>query len=195
MRLNTIPRTLTILLIFWFSLNLGFNPEGLAMASRQIHFVDENAPATVTKDQPHNKRVLEGGFYRLSIGYPEDHRVKLPLRQMSSLAIYSKVKEPITFKISKWEVKDNNGQIFRPIIDRGSGHVTLDEILRKEEVINQGLFRYISAYYDIPPSVKRITIDLEIELTSPEGKKVLVKESIPLKQATFTTSFWEGWGR
>ena len=189
--LNQTVRMLAILLVLG---TLLFNAKAVAMA-KNIYFVDVNASQTNVKGQPFNNKVLKGDFFEISISYPVDHRVKLPLRQMAGIQVRSRTEGVIKFKILKWELKDNSGNIYQPIIDYTNGKNTLVSILgQEEEIIGSGLFKSISAYYDILPSVKYITINLDIELTSPEGKKVLVKESIPLKQATFTTSFFEGFG-
>ena len=160
--------------------------------ARHIHFVDVEAPGKTVKGQPFNNKVIKGDFFEVSISYPADHRVKLPLRQMASLQVRSKAENSIGFKILRWELKNKDGNTYEPLINFKKDKTKLAEILQKEETIPHRLSRMFTAYYDIPPSVKHITIDIEIELTSPVGEKVLVKESIPLKQATFTTSFFEG---
>jgi hypothetical protein len=109
---------------------------------------------------------------------------------MCGISIHSTVTENIKLKILRWEILDTEGEKFVPVFRRGLKDINVNDVMGIEISTSYASF---DSFYNIPSSVKLITIHLEIELTSPEGEKVLVKESIPLKQATFKTSFFEGW--
>lgn len=189
MNLRFMNQTVKILAILLLVGILLFDTKAVAMA-KNIYFVDVDAPQTTVKGQPYNSKVIEDDFYKIEISYPADHRVKLPLRQMCGISIHGKPTENINFKILRWEILDTEGEKFVPVFRRALKDISVNDVIGKEISTSYASF---DSFYSIPSSVKLITIHLEIELTSPEGKKVLVKESIPLKQATFKTSFFEGW--
>jgi len=101
------------------------------------------------------------------------------------------------FLIKHWAIKDSKGNLIQGKAEREFGGSLGRKPGRVEEILDKkyqykDLAETFSFYYDIPNSVKNLILEFEVEITSPQGEKVTVKDSIPLKRATFKTSFFEG---
>ena len=170
------------------------------------YFVDQNAPNGIVQNwngqptaAPHTGKSYEGKFYLVTVMYPVDHRVKAPLKQWCMLTIGSKSSRESTafdFQIKNWKLKDDRGNIFETVTKRNfeflqKGYQHIENILNRKFKCAD-LDEVFNFYYDIPNNIKNLTLEFEIEITSPKGEKITVKDSIPLKRATFKTNFFEG---
>jgi hypothetical protein len=171
---------------------------------KHTYFVDQHAPdheVQEVKGQPSGYRFTgkshEGDFYHINIYYPVDHRVEMPLKQWAMLRIGGRGEIP-TFKfvIKKWVLRDDKKNVYDQIVRhdfgyREKGLQKIGNILNTEYGFRE-LTETFNFYYDIPKHVKYLTLEFEVEITSPQGEKITVKDSIPLKRAVFKTSFFEG---
>lgn len=199
--------------VLWLSVIFIPNAEALGMLKEtHTYFVDRDAPDhlvqniedyphRVSQAREHTAKSYKGEFYTVSVSYPVHWKFKTSWRHTCGLTVDAKVSndpsERFGFVIKHWAIKDMKGKTLHGQAERQFGSTFGEKPGRPEQILNQefrykGLAESFDFYYDIPKHVKQLTLEFEVEITSPKGEKITVKDSIPLKRATFKTNFFEG---
>lgn len=190
-----------LFLIFTLLVTLGVTSEAHAMG-KHIHYIDETAPDKIYKietgypSDDWTRKVIEGEFYKVVIWYPKDHRnKKLPGKQSALFSIRSLGNEKITYQILNYEISNGaKNYVEKVTYDydlKQKGYQDLSEILNKSYE-TAGTRPSFNIYSSIPSEETKVNIRFDIEVSSNDGKKARVSETIPLKRSYYQTSFWEG---
>lgn len=170
-------------------------------------FIDPAKPAGGLMDLQTFQRTTGGGA-AVVLGYPEGsigkNMMATSVESYLSLSRESRPKKgepvkPFRYKLKKWEMRDSSNKILEPLIyfhllnhlppyateeELRKNALRLDEVLDREIFFGNGSQDSYRFYNDIPPSVKSITIEYQIEIIPPGGGSVFHQGKVLLVRST-----------